>query len=58
MFVELAAVDTSEEDGIVGLVTYASTTFLDFQTLGSAAGPPCPEVMPPFDGGQTDRKRP
>ena len=58
MFVELAAVDTSEEDGIVGLVTYAATTFLDFQTLGSPAGRPCPEAMPPFDGGQTDRKRP
>jgi hypothetical protein len=58
MFVELAAVDTIERDGIVGLVTYAATTFLDFQTLGSPAGRPCPEVMPAFDGGQTDRKRP
>jgi len=58
MFVEHAAVDTSEEDGIVALVTYASTTFLDFKTLGSPAGPPCPVVMPPFDGGQTDRKHP
>jgi hypothetical protein len=58
MFVEHAAVDTSEEDGIVGLVTYASTTFLDFRTVGSPAGRPCPEVMPPFDGGQTDRKQP
>ena len=58
MFVEHASVDTSEEGGIVGLVTYASTTFLDFQTIGSPAGRSCPEVMPPFDGGQTDRKRP
>ncbi len=58
MFVEHAAVDTGEEEGIVGLVTYASTTFLDFHTLGSPAGPSCPEVMPPFDGGQTDRRRP
>jgi hypothetical protein len=58
MFVELASVDTSEEEGIVGLVTYASTTFLDVKTLGSPAGPPCPAPMPPFDGGQTDRKRP
>jgi hypothetical protein len=56
MFVEHAAVDTSDEDGIVGLVTYASTTFLDFRTLGSPAGRPCPGIMPPFDGGQTDRK--
>ncbi len=58
MFVEHAAVDTSEEDGIVGLVTYASTTFLDLQTLGSPGGRACPEVMPPFDGGQTDRRLP
>lgn len=58
MFVEHASVDTTEEDGIVALVTYASTTFLDFHTLGSPAGRSCPEVMPPFDGGQTDRKRP
>lgn len=58
MFVEHAAVDASEEDGIVALVTYASTTFLDFQTAGQPSGSPCPDVMPPFDGGQTDRKRP
>jgi hypothetical protein len=58
MFVEHASVDASEEDGIVGLVTYASTTFLDFRTTGAPTGPSCPEVMPPFDGGQTDRKRP
>jgi hypothetical protein len=58
MFVEHASVDATEEDGIVGLVTYASTTFLDFRTSGSPAGEPCPESMPPFDGGQTDRKRP
>ncbi len=57
MFVEHASVDASEEDGIVGLVTYASTTFLDFRTTGVESGS-CPEVMPPFDGGQTDRKRP
>jgi len=57
MFVEHASVDASEEDGIVGLVTYASTTFLDLRTRGVPSGS-CPDVMPPFDGGQTDRKRP
>jgi hypothetical protein len=57
MFVEHAAVDTSRENGIVGLVTYASTTFLDFETVGTPVGRPCPEEMPPFDGGQTDRRR-
>lgn len=58
MFVEHATVDTSKEEGLVGLVTYASTTFLDFQTVGEAAGPPCPEVMPKIDQGQTDRDGP
>ena len=57
MFVEHARVDTSDEEGIVALVTYASTTFLDFETRGTPAGRPCPEEMTPFDGGQTDRRR-
>jgi hypothetical protein len=57
MFVEIAAVEKSEEEGIPALVTYAATTFLDFETAGTASGRPCPEVMPPFDGGQTDRVR-
>lgn len=56
MSVEHAKVDTSRESGLVGLVTYASTTFLDFRTRGGvdeAAG--CPDMMPKFDAGQTDR---
>lgn len=53
--VEHAVVDTSREDGIVGLVTFAATTFLDFRTTGVASGPPCPAVMPKIDAGQTDR---
>jgi hypothetical protein len=57
MFVEVAAVEKSDVDGIPGLVTYAATTFLDFETSGSAWGKPCPEIMPAFDGGQTDRVR-
>ena len=56
MFVEHATVETSEEEGVVGLVTYASTTFLDFRTRGDTPGPPCPPRMPPIDQGQTDRK--
>ena len=55
MFIEHAKVDTSREDGIVGLVTYAATTFLDFETTGEATGKPCPPVMPKIDAGQTDR---
>jgi hypothetical protein len=55
MSVEHAVVDASRRDGIVGLVTYASTTFLDFRTTGVSPGPPCPAVMPRIDAGQTDR---
>lgn len=54
--VEHATVDTSEKGGLVGLVTYASTTFLDFRTSGEAVGDPCPAVMPRIDQGQTDRE--
>lgn len=58
LFVEHARVDTSEEDGVVGLVTYAATTFLDFHTTGTASGPVCPPSMPKMDAGQTDRGEP
>ena len=54
-FVEHAKVDTSTVDGIVGLVTYAATTFLDFRTIGVASTSPCPTSMPKMDQGQTDR---
>lgn len=55
LYVEHARVDTSREDELVGLVTYAATSFLDFHTRGDAAGEPCPSMMPKMDGGQTDR---
>lgn len=55
LFVEHAKVDTSFDNGVVGLVTYASTTFLDFETSGVATGAPCPPSMPKMDQGQTDR---
>ena len=55
LFVEHAKVDTSFDNGVVGMVTYASTTFLDFQTTGMATGEPCPASMPKMDQGQTDR---
>jgi hypothetical protein len=55
LFVEHAKVDTSIDGGLVGLVTYAATTFLDFRTTGVASGAPCPTSMPKMDQGQTDR---
>lgn len=57
MFVENAVVDTSRENGVVGLVTYAATTFLDFRTTGDPSGPTCPAEMPRIDQGQTDRPK-
>lgn len=58
MSLEHARVDTSRQDEIVGLVTYAATTFLDFQTTGRLRGEPCPapSEMLKFDQGQTDRR--
>ncbi|MGH9322522.1 MAG: hypothetical protein ACRD3V_21890, partial [Vicinamibacteria bacterium] len=56
MFVEHARVDTSKEDGMIGLVTYASTTFLDFRASGEPTGDLCPSKMPKMDEGQTDRE--
>ena len=58
LFIEHAIVDTSRQNEVVGLVTYAATTFLDFNTTGTASGSPCPDVMPRMDGGQTDRPAP
>jgi hypothetical protein len=58
LFVEHARVDTSTDNGIVGLVTYAATTFVDFQTSGVASGKPCPPSMFRMDAGQTDRNSP
>ena len=55
LFVEHARVDTSTEDDVVGLVTYAATTFLDIEVSGEAKGAACPSPMPKMDGGQTDR---
>jgi hypothetical protein len=56
LFVEHARVDTSMEAGVVGLVTYAATSFLDFRATGEAEGEPCPPAMPKIDQGQTDRQ--
>ena len=53
-FIEHAKVDAGKEGGIVGLVTYAATSFLDFETTGNASGPLCPSTLPRIDGGQTN----
>ena len=54
--VEHAVLDTSLEHGVVGFGTFATTTFLDIRTTGTAAeGRACREIHKPFDAGQTDR---
>ena len=53
--VEHAVLDTSSEHGVIGFATFATTTFLDLQTTGTAVpGEACPRLRKPFDAGQTD----
>ena len=54
IFVEHARVDTSREEDVVGLVTYAATTFLDIRVEGEAAGCGVP-FADAEDGRRTDR---
>jgi hypothetical protein len=54
--VEHARLNTSREHDVVAFATFASTTFLDLQTTGTAAaGEACRAVRKGFDPGQTDR---
>lgn len=51
--VEHAVLDTSIEHGVVGFATFASTTFLDIRTGGTAApGLACQAIRRHFDAGQ------
>jgi hypothetical protein len=53
--VEHAVLDTSREHGVIGFATFATTTFLDLKTTGTAAaGESCSRLRKPFDAGQTD----
>lgn len=55
--VEHAVLGTSIEHGVPGFATFATTTFLDINTLageGVRAGG-CQEIKKKFDAGQTDR---
>ena len=56
--VEHAIVDTTIANGVPGFATFATTTFLDILTLGSAPqGTACPEILNNFDAGQTDLRQ-
>jgi len=56
--VEHAIVDTTIANGVPGFATFATTTFLDIMTLGSATQTPaCPQILENFDAGQTDLRQ-
>jgi len=56
--VEHSNMDTSREQDIEIIVTYAATTFLDVHTSGENTGnAACPSPPYAMDGGQTDRVR-
>jgi hypothetical protein len=56
--VEHAIVDTTITEGVPGLATFATTTFLNIMTLGSESGETaCPEILKNFDAGQTDLRQ-
>lgn len=53
--VEHAVLDTTREHEVTAFSTFASTTFLDIKTTGTApAGDACLKIRKPFDAGQTD----
>ena len=57
--VEFSEMDTERRDGLVSILTYAASTFLDIRTTGVNEDPvACPAQPLAMDGGQTDRKKP
>ena len=53
--VEFAVLDTSFEHGVPAFATFATTTFLEIHTTGTAPpGQACREVRKGFDAGQSD----
>jgi hypothetical protein len=56
--VEHAIIDTTIDNGVPGFATFATTTFLDIVTLGSATqAAACPQILQNFDAGQTDLRQ-
>ncbi len=55
MFVELPHVaDSIVCDGVPGFASFATATYLQLHTLGTAAGKPCPGRPTALDTGETD----
>lgn len=56
--IEFSEMDTAKWDGLVSIITYAASTFLDIKTTGSnQEDVVCPAQPIAMDGGQTDRKK-
>lgn len=56
-FVEFPhVVDSKVTRGVPGFTSYATATYLDLHTTGPISNAGCPDVPPPMDTGQTDRK--
>lgn len=59
MFVEFPRVmDSRVIRGVPAFTSYATATYLDLHTTGTAVDSSCPDVAPPMDTGQTDRLEP
>ncbi len=57
--IEFSEMDTDRRDGLISIITYAASTFLDIRTTGANKDDlVCPAQPLAMDGGQTDRKRP
>lgn len=57
--IEFSEMDTAKRGGLVSIITYAASTFLDIRTTGvNEDEVVCPAQPLAMDGGQTDRKKP
>lgn len=57
--IEFSEMDTDRKNGLISIVTYAASTFLDIRTTGeNQQDIECPTQPLAMDGGQTDRRKP
>jgi hypothetical protein len=57
--IEFSEMDTDRKNGLISIVTYAASTFLDIRTTGqNQQDIECPAAPLAMDGGQTDRRKP
>jgi hypothetical protein len=57
--IEFSEMDTGRSNGLISIITYAASTFLDIRTTGTnEEDVVCPAQPLAMDGGQTDRRKP